>query len=484
MRATTRNVEADLPLRVSSDCRAIVGSVRRRGQLPPQRFDGGGPMAVIIRDRASARLTAARVPAGNGRESTALREAERARTSDRLSLPRSRAAGFWRLPHRRRQSAPSAASPGPRSAAPPIGRWSRTASSPATSRSIPPWCGRAPTGPRACWSRSRPPTASRPFATPSRSTRLPRSTSPPRRCSKDCRPDRTSSIASGSRTIRFPTVVSEPQVGRFRTAPSERRSVSFVWSGDTAGQGWGIDEARGGMRTYATMARSRPDFFIHSGDHIYADCPVAAECELAERRDLEKPRHRGEVEDRPDARGVPRQLQIQSARSQPARVQRRGADVRAMGRSRGHQRLVPGGAARPRRLRRPQHPRARGARLPRLPRVHADAPDTGRGRTHLSPGALRPAARRVHARHALLPRRGRRGWRGSRDPRADAGRLAQARTRRLAGALEGDRRRPSDRSGERRCDRARRRPRARPRDRDRRSALLHEPRRHRATPCG
>ena len=58
--------------------------------------------------------------------------------------------------------------------------------------------------------------------------------------------------------IRFqdlssPTIVGEPVVGRFRTAPSARRSVSFVWSGDTAGQGWGIDEARGGMRTYATM---------------------------------------------------------------------------------------------------------------------------------------------------------------------------------------------------------------------------------------
>ena len=73
----------------------------------------------------------------------------------------------------------------------------------------------------------------------------------------------------------FPTVLSEPQVGRFRTAPNDRRSLSFVWSGDTAG--WGIDEARGGMRTYATMAKNRPDFFIHSGDHIYADCPIPAE---------------------------------------------------------------------------------------------------------------------------------------------------------------------------------------------------------------
>src|SRR5262249_44989334 len=83
--------------------------------------------------------------------------------------------------------------------------------------------------------------------------------------------------------IRFqdhasPCALSELQVGRFRTAPSDRRAVSFVWSGDTAA--WGIDEARGGMRTYATMHKCRPDFFIHSGDHIYADCPIPAERKL------------------------------------------------------------------------------------------------------------------------------------------------------------------------------------------------------------
>src|SRR6476469_4475299 len=78
----------------------------------------------------------------------------------------------------------------------------------------------------------------------------------------------------------FPTLLSAPQIGRFRTAPSERRNVSFVWSGDTAGGGWGIDEARGGMRTYATMLKSRPDFFVHCGDHIYADCPIPSERKL------------------------------------------------------------------------------------------------------------------------------------------------------------------------------------------------------------
>ena len=75
---------------------------------------------------------------------------------------------------------------------------------------------------------------------------------------------------------------SEPIVGRFRTAPTSRRSVKFVWSGDTAGQGWGIDESRGGMKTYATMLARRPDFLIHSGDTVYADGPMEETVELAD----------------------------------------------------------------------------------------------------------------------------------------------------------------------------------------------------------
>ncbi|MDW6021969.1 alkaline phosphatase [Mesorhizobium sp. BAC0120] len=73
-------------------------------------------------------------------------------------------------------------------------------------------------------------------------------------------------------------VVSEPIVGRFRTAPSSKRSIRFAWSGDTAGQGWGIDET--GMKTYATIARHTPDFFLHSGDTIYADGPMKDEVDL------------------------------------------------------------------------------------------------------------------------------------------------------------------------------------------------------------
>ena len=72
----------------------------------------------------------------------------------------------------------------------------------------------------------------------------------------------------------------EARIGHFRTPARDRDSISFLWSGDTAGQGWGIDAARGGMRTYRTMLENRPDFFIHCGDHIYADCTVPSELRL------------------------------------------------------------------------------------------------------------------------------------------------------------------------------------------------------------
>jgi alkaline phosphatase D len=75
-------------------------------------------------------------------------------------------------------------------------------------------------------------------------------------------------------------IVGEPVVGRFRTAPADRRDVSFVWGGDVAGQGWGINPDDGGMVTYATMRKHRPDFLLHSGDTIYADGVIQAEVKL------------------------------------------------------------------------------------------------------------------------------------------------------------------------------------------------------------
>src|SRR5215467_13390899 len=75
-------------------------------------------------------------------------------------------------------------------------------------------------------------------------------------------------------------IVSEPVVGRFRTAPSDKRDVSFVWGGDVAGQGWGINPDDGGMITFAAMKKHNPDFLLHSGDTIYADGVIPSEVKL------------------------------------------------------------------------------------------------------------------------------------------------------------------------------------------------------------
>ncbi|MFJ5305029.1 alkaline phosphatase D family protein [Streptomyces sp. NPDC088350] len=73
-----------------------------------------------------------------------------------------------------------------------------------------------------------------------------------------------------------PRRTGEPVAGTFRTVPTGRRGVRFLWSGDLAGQGWGINPDLGGYRIYDAMAKLDPDFFVCSGDNIYADGPIAA----------------------------------------------------------------------------------------------------------------------------------------------------------------------------------------------------------------
>lgn len=68
--------------------------------------------------------------------------------------------------------------------------------------------------------------------------------------------------------------IGQPAAGRFRTPPVERAPIRFAWGGDVAGQGWGIDPAHGGMATFDAIRKAAPDFFLHSGDHIYADNPL------------------------------------------------------------------------------------------------------------------------------------------------------------------------------------------------------------------
>jgi alkaline phosphatase D len=74
--------------------------------------------------------------------------------------------------------------------------------------------------------------------------------------------------------------LSVPVSGSFQAAPQRARDVAFLWSADTVGQGWGINAEWGGLRMYETMRRLCPDFFIHTGDTIYADAPVPAEIPL------------------------------------------------------------------------------------------------------------------------------------------------------------------------------------------------------------
>jgi alkaline phosphatase D len=87
-------------------------------------------------------------------------------------------------------------------------------------------------------------------------------------------------------SLAHPGTWSAPLAGCFRTPPPAdaarppTRGVRVAWSGDMVGQGWGIDEARGGLRIYDAIRRTDPDVFVHSGDNVYADGPLAAEVPL------------------------------------------------------------------------------------------------------------------------------------------------------------------------------------------------------------
>jgi len=94
---------------------------------------------------------------------------------------------------------------------------------------------------------------------------------------------RLTGLPSGERVhyaVRFDG--SDPVLGSFATAPTEARDVLLAWSGDTNGQGWGIDPTRGGMPAYAALLARKPDLFVHCGDAIYADEPIPPRITLAD----------------------------------------------------------------------------------------------------------------------------------------------------------------------------------------------------------
>lgn len=76
------------------------------------------------------------------------------------------------------------------------------------------------------------------------------------------------------------SLAGEPALGRLRTAPAGFQDIRFVWSGDLAGQGWGINPDFGGYRIFAAMQALEPDFYLCSGDTIYADGPIPETREL------------------------------------------------------------------------------------------------------------------------------------------------------------------------------------------------------------
>lgn len=78
--------------------------------------------------------------------------------------------------------------------------------------------------------------------------------------------------------------LSPPVAGRLRTAPApgQAAEVFFAWSGDTCGQGFGINPEWGGLKIYDAIRRREPHFFVHSGDTIYADNPLRDKVALAD----------------------------------------------------------------------------------------------------------------------------------------------------------------------------------------------------------
>ena len=70
--------------------------------------------------------------------------------------------------------------------------------------------------------------------------------------------------------------------GSFQMPGDSSDDVFFAWSGDTVGQGFGINPEFGGLKTYAAIDQVQPQFFVHCGDMIYADNPLVSELKLSD----------------------------------------------------------------------------------------------------------------------------------------------------------------------------------------------------------
>ena len=77
-----------------------------------------------------------------------------------------------------------------------------------------------------------------------RSRRCPRATSPRKCCLENLPAGQDIFYRVKFRDLSHTDISSEPVVGRFRTAPADRRDVSFVWGGDVAGPRLGHQSRR------------------------------------------------------------------------------------------------------------------------------------------------------------------------------------------------------------------------------------------------
>ena len=157
---------------------------------------------------------------------------------------------------------------------------------------------------------------------------------------------------------------SEPVEGAFVT-PTDRvdRDVIVAFSGDSVGQGWGIDPARGGMRLTTTMRRRQPDVFVHLGDTIYADQPLQPQVMLDDGSVWRNMVTRGEVARSPRRSPTSAAATRTTCWTNTAALQRRGRPGRALGRPRSARQLVSDAAAgRRRAVQREERRAARRAR--------------------------------------------------------------------------------------------------------------------------
>ena len=249
-----------------------------------------------------------------------------------------------------------------------------------------------------------------------------------------------------------PKILSAPALGRFRTPPAGRRTITFVWSGGRGRPGLGHQSRLGRHEALRGDASGEPGLLHSFGRPDLCGRADPGRGEARGRDPVEERHHAREVEGGGDAGRVPRQLRLQPARRPQASLLCRGAVPRPVGRSRGAEQLVSGPDAGRRALPAAQRLAAGRLRAARDVRVQRDAHRPRRSRAHLPLARLRALARRLHAGRAELPRAqlaepaDRAGRRGG-IPGNRAASVVEARAPGLARDLEGDRKRYAHQPG-------------------------------------